>query len=292
MNAPDSPTHKPAAPDTGPDGQATWQRRLTDRAALTRNRARARRAGMVGILHEIAADEIEDRLAEVNRRFTATGIVTGWPDFWRSRFPDAQIVPDEAVLDLAPGSLDLVIHALALHWADDPVGQLVQCARALRPDGLLVAVLPGGDSLVGVSTAFAEAEIAVTGGLSPHVVPMGELRDLGHLLQRAGLALPVADALPLTFSYRDLPHLAHELRAMGEGNALDLRRRQPMRREVLARAAAIYAEANPDPADPSRVLARLELVFLTGWAPSPDQPKPLRPGSATHSLAEALKPHS
>lgn len=245
---------------------------------------------MVDVIHAIAAAEVQDRLAEVNRRFTDAAVVTGWPELWAPRFPAARMVADEAVLDLAPASLDLVIHALALHWADDPVGQLIQCARALRPDGLLIAVLPGNDSLAGLAEALGGAEIAVTGGLSPHVAPMGELRDLGHLLQRAGLALPVADALPLTLSYPGLIELCRELRAMGEGNALNDRRRQPMRREVLARAAAAYAEANPDPADPDRVLARIELVFLTGWAPSPDQQKPLRPGSAKMSLAEALRP--
>lgn len=281
------PSLQPATPA---EGQAAWQRRLTDREALARNRARARRQGVIDVIHALAADEVEDRLAEVNRRFTDIAVVTGWPELWQPRFPSARMVPDEDVLDLAVGGFDLVIHALALHWADDPVGQLVQCARALRPDGLLMAVLPGGDSFAALREALSAAEIAVTGGLSPHVVPMGEIRDLGHLLQRAGLALPVADILPVTLSYRDLIHLGRELRGMGEGNALALRRRQPMRRAVLADAAARYAAISPDPGDPARVVARIDLVFLTGWAPSPDQPQPLRPGSAQVSLASALSP--
>ena len=268
----------------------TSPRSLTDRAALLRNRARARRQGAVSLIHDLAADEIQSRLAEVNRRFTAAAIVTGWPEPWQARFPEARTVADTPVLDLPQGALDLVIHALALHWADDPVGQLIQCARALRPDGLLIAVLPGGETLAGLRAALSEAEIAVTGGLSPHVLPMGEIRDLGALMQRAGLALPVADVLPLDLSYRDLGHLGRELRAMGEGNALTDRRRQPMRRETFARAAAAYAATHGDPDNPGRVLARIELIFLTGWAPSPDQPKALRPGSARMPLAEALKP--
>lgn len=240
------------------------------------------------LVHALAADEIEDRLAEVNRTFTDAAFVTGWPEFWQPRFPAARMVADDTVLDLPPASCDLVVHALALHWADDPVGQLIQCRRALRPDGLLIAVLPGGETLAGLRAALSEAEIAVTGGLSPHVLPMGELRDLGGLLGRAGLALTVADTLPLRLSYRDLPHLARDLRAMGEGNAMAHRNRKPMRREVLSRAADSYAATNGDPNDPSRVLARIDLVFLTGWAPAPGQQQPLRPGSAQMPLARAL----
>ncbi|MRX49278.1 methyltransferase domain-containing protein [Paracoccus sp. S-4012] len=263
-------------------------RRLTDRARLELGRARARRQGPVTLLHDLAADEIKDRLAEINRRFTDLAVVSGWPDTWSARFPTARQVADAEVLDLAPASLDLVIHALALHWADDPVGQMVQAARALRPDGLFLAVLPGGESLAGLRAALSQAEVELTGGLSPHVLPMGDLRDLGGLISRAGLALPVADSVPVTLSYRDMLHLGRELRAMGEGNAMADRRRQPLPRAVLAHAAQLYAEANPDPDDPARVLARIELIFLTGWAPAPSQPKPLRPGSATVSLADAL----
>ena len=259
---------------------------LADRAALARNRARALRAGPALFLHEHAADEIEERLSEVNRQFTAPAIVTGFGDFWSRRRPDARIVPDDDTLDLAEGAHDLVVHAMAMHWAADPVGQLVQCRRALRPDGLMMAVLLGGRTLHELRAALAAAEARVCDGLSPRVAPMGELRDMGGLLQRAGLALPVADSVPLTASYGDLTALMHDLRAMGEANALAARHRAPPPRALCAEAAREYAahHAGPD----GRLRASFELVFLTGWAPAPDQPQPLRPGSAATRLAEAL----
>lgn len=261
---------------------------LTDRIALTRQRRRAQRDGMVDLFHQIAADEIHDRLAEVNRTFTAPALVTGFPDIWGPRFPDARVVADDPVLDLEPGAHDLVIHALSLHWADDPVGQMVQCRRALREDGLFIGVLFGGQTLSEPRAALAQAETEITGGLSPRILPMGEIRDLGGLLARAGLALPVADLLPQRASYRDLFHLGRDLRAMGEGNAMAARLRRPTPRAVLARAADLLAAHSPDRDDPSRVAVTFDLVFLTGWAPSDSQPKPLRPGSATTSLADAL----
>ncbi|SNR38740.1 SAM-dependent methyltransferase [Paracoccus sediminis] len=261
---------------------------LTDRAALLRQRARAERGGFADVLHRIAADEIHDRLSEVNRRFTAPAVVTGFPAFWAPEFPQARIVSDESVLDLEAGAHDLVIHAMALHWADDPVGQIIQGARALRPDGLFIAVCPGGQSLHELRAALAQAEAEATGGLSPRVLPMGEIRDMGALLGRAGLALPVADLMPQKASYRDLFHLARDLRAMGEGNAMAARLRRPTGRGVLARAAAIMADHYPDRDNPSRISVTFDLVFLTGWSPSDTQPKPLRPGSATTRLEDAL----
>lgn len=273
-----------------PDPASAAPPRLTDRAALTRQRARAGRQGREDWLHALAQDEIEDRLSAINRRFTAPAVVTGAPDFWAAAMPGARVVPDDPLLALEPAAHDLVIHALALHWADDPVGQIVQCARALRPDGLFLAVLPGGRTLAPLRDALAQAEIELTGGLSPRVAPMGEIRDLGALLQRAGLALPVADQVTQMVSYRGLVPLARDLRAMGEGNALALRLRRPTRRAVILRAAEILGGLAPDPQEPGRIRVGFDLVFLTGWAPDESQPQPLRPGSATARLADALKP--
>ena len=256
---------------------------LTDRPALIRQRARAAAAPAL-FLHDLVRDEVQDRLAEVNRSFTAPAVVTGWPGVWRDALPGARIVADDEVLDLAPAAHDLVIHALALHWASDPVGQLIQCARALRPDGLLIAALFGGRTLQELRVHLAAAEAAATGGLSPRVMPMGDIRDLGGLLQRAGLALPVADSLVQAVVYRDAWALMRDLRAMGEGNALAARLRRPTRRAVLAGAAARHAADGA-----ARITATFEIVFLTGWSPHPGQPKPLRPGSATASLADALQ---
>ena len=259
--------------------------KLTDRAALIRNRARAARAPAL-FLQEEAALEVKDRLELVNRSFTKPAVVTGFPQLWKSVLPDAQIVADNEVLELEEGAHDLVIHSLALHWSSDPVGQLIQARRALRPDGLCLVSLFGGQTLHELRSALAEAEVRVTGGLSPRVLPMGEIRDLGGLLQRAGLALPVADSISLTASYSDAFALMRDLRAMGEGNALHARLRRPTGRGVLHEGARIYAAQHAD-AD-GRIPATFEMIFLSGWAPDASQPQPLRPGSAQTRLADVL----
>ena len=260
---------------------------LTDRAALLRQRARSAAAAEPALfLHRHLAALIEERLDEVNRSFTAPALITPFPQVFGDRFAAARAVADDDVLDLEPGAHDLVIHAMALHWANDPVGQLVQARRALRPDGLFLGACLGGQTLAELRAALAEAEARLTGGLSPRVLPMGEIRDLGGLLQRAGLALPVADSLRITVEYRDARHLMHDLRAMGEGNALASRRRAFARRSVFLEAERLYDQIFALPN--GRVPATFEFVFLTGWAPSESQPKPLRPGSATTRLADAL----
>ncbi|NVO56841.1 methyltransferase domain-containing protein [Rhodobacteraceae bacterium B1Z28] len=258
---------------------------LFDRETLSRRRARAQDDAL--FLHRAAVDEVQDRLSLVNRSFMAPAIVTGFPHIWQDVLPGAVIVEDVEVLDLIPGAHDLVIHAMALHWANDPVGQLIQCHRALRPDGLLLAVCLGGETLHQMRSALGQAEIEVTGGLSPRIAPMAELRDLGALLQRAGLALPVADAAPLTAEYRDLFHLMHDLRAMAETNILSDRLMRPTRRKVFDRAQQIYRDhfATPE----GRLPATFELICLTGWSPDASQPKPMRPGSARMRLADALR---
>jgi SAM-dependent methyltransferase len=260
--------------------------RLSDPIALIRNRARVHSGAF--FLHDAALDEIEARLGMVNRVFTEPLLVGPFPERWSQNLslPGLRAIPDTDTLDVQPGAHDLVIHAMGLHWASDPVGQLIQCRRALRPDGFLLACLFGGQTLHELRTALAEAEAQVTGGLSPRIAPMAEIRDLGALLQRAGLALPVADSLKLTVTYPHMTALMHDLRHMGEGNALAHRLRHPTRRAVFERAAAIYAaeHALPD----GRLPATFEIIFLTGWAPDETQPQPLRPGSATQRLADAL----
>lgn len=261
---------------------------LTDRAALAAHRRRARRrpGGAERVFHELVAAELQERLVEVNRTFTHPALVAPFRDAFDDLAPWARVVADDEVLGLEDGAHDLVVHALALHWAADPVGQLVQCRRALRPDGLMIAAFFGGQSLHELRACLAEAEVAVTGGLSPRVLPMAEIRDAGALLQRAGFALPVADAVVQQVSYRDALHLMRDLRALGEGNALAARLRRPTRRGVMARAAAIYAQTWGG-AD-GRVQATFETIWLTGWAPHDSQQRPLRPGSAAQRLADAL----
>ncbi|GGX40057.1 SAM-dependent methyltransferase [Tateyamaria omphalii] len=258
---------------------------LTDLRALIRNRARADTSAL--FLQEAARDEVEDRVAMVNKSFSSAGIVAAFPDLWQGRLANARVVGESDILPFSQGEHDLLIHSLGLHWANDPVGQLIQCRRALRPDGLFLAVALGGQTLHELRTCLAEAEIAETGGLSPRVAPMAEVRDLGALLQRAGLALPVADTVPLRAEYRSMWHLMHDLRAIGEANALTARSRSSTRAGILKRAAGIYETAFPG-AD-GGIMASFELIVLTGWAPDDSQQKPLRPGSAQARLADALR---
>ncbi len=258
---------------------------LFDRRALAAQRARLTPDSL--FLHEIARDEIEDRLSLVNRSFTRPAVVAPFAEVWDNCLPNAKHVPDTDVLDLEVGAHDLVVHAMCLHWANDPVGQLIQCHRALSEDGLLLVLMFGGQTLHELRSALATAETRISGGLSPRIAPRGEVRDLGALVQRAGFALPVADVVPLTAKYRDLPHLMRELRGMGETNAMSQRRRTLAPRRLFQEAETIYRDIFADP--DGRLPATFELICLTGWSPSDSQQKPLRPGSAKARLADALK---
>ncbi len=258
--------------------------KLVDRNALRLHRERSRSEGL--FLYEQALLEIKERLEEVNRTFRDVAVVSSQPAFWADAFPDAQVFLDDEVLPLEQGAYDLVIHAMALHWSDDPVGQMIQCRRALREDGLFLAVFFGGATLAELRAAIAEAEVRHRGGLSPRIAPMGELRDTGALLQRAGFALPVADSTRLPIEYLSGLQMMQDLRAMGETNALAARDRTPLARSFLQDVFETYATHFPG--REGRVRATFELVFLTGWAPAETQPRPLRPGSASHRLADAL----
>lgn len=264
---------------------------LFDTDLLALRRERAARIGGADFLHEAMAAEVAERLKEVNRTFSAAAVVGPRARLWARHLADAGVtgtraVADTVVLDLEEGAHDLVVHGLGLHWANDPVGQLVQVRRALRPDGLLIAALFGGETLHELRRALAEAEVAVTGGLSPRVAPMGELRELGGLLQRAGFAMPVADVRRFDVSYATPVALMRDLRAMGETNVMRDRERRAMPRALLAAMLARYAELFGDAG--GRVAATFEVIVLTGWAPAETQRKPLRPGSAAARLADAL----
>jgi SAM-dependent methyltransferase len=174
-----------------------------------------------------------------------------------------------------------------LQFVNDLPGTLIQVRRALKPDGLFLAAMIGGDSLAELREAFAQAEAEVEGGVSPRVAPFADLRDLGALLQRAGFALPVTDVDRLTVRYASPLALMHDLRHMGAGNALSERRRTPLRRATLHRVFEIYAERFADP--DGRIRATFEIVWLSGWAPHESQQQPLRPGSAKTRLADALR---
>src|SRR6185312_2614985 len=193
---------------------------------------------------------------------------------------------DEEALPFADASLDLVVSGLALQFVNDLPGTLIQVRRALKPDGLFLAALAGGDSLAELRQSFAEAESEMDGGASPRVAPFADVRELGALLQRAGFALPVIDSERLTVRYASAFALMHDLRRMGATNVLVERRRVPLRRATLSRMADIYAGRFAD-AD-GRLRATFEIVWLSGWAPHESQQKPLKPGSAAQRLADAL----
>ena len=258
---------------------------LFDRDLLALRRGRVRSKDAL-FLHEQGADLVQERLLDVNRRFTDICFV-GWQgQFWAEMLGlDARVIADTETLDLEPESCDLIVHCLCLHWANDPVGQLIQMRRALRPDGLMIAVLFSGDTLHELRHALTQAEAEVLGGIRPHIAPMADLRGLGALLQRAGFALPVADNLRLDVSYGDVLGLMRDLRAMGETNILADRGPGYLRKDVMARMSEVYHRDN---ADGDRLKATFELAFLTGWAPADSQQKPLRPGSAQSRLADAL----
>lgn len=227
----------------------------------------------------------------VGRRLSASPSIGLLIDVERARALLAQcsgpaVLADEEALPFATGSLDLVVSALSLQLANDLPGVLVQIRHALKPDGLFLGALLGGESLRELREAWLVAEDEVEGGSSPRVAPFADVRDLGGLLQRAGFALPVADADTLTVTYASPLALMAEIKAMGASNMLVARRRRPIRRATLFRAAEIYAARFGR--DDGRVPATFEIVTLTAWAPHPDQPKPLRPGSATMRLADAL----
>lgn len=274
-----------------------------DRRLLRLRRARAARgfADHDFLFREVAGRLIE-RLREVNRRFDAVleigggrgGMVgelgTGWAA--RTELTEEfggdgpRVVADEEWLPFAPKSFDLVISNLALHWVNDLVGALIQANHALRPDGLLLAAMLGGETLKELRQALLEAESEVLGGVHPRVSPFADIRDLGSLLQRAGFAMPVVDADTIIVTYADAFALMRDLRGMGEANAVVNRSRRPTPRAALFRAAEIYRERFAD-AD-GRIPATFQVLTLTGWAPAAGQPKPLRPGSATTRLADAL----
>lgn len=260
---------------------------LTDRTALMRNRTRALRLANPAMFLQLEAVlEIKERLIEVNRTFTSVAIVTPFAEIWRDFGLGVTIVPDDDVLTLESEAYDLVIHSMSLHWSNDPVGQLIQCKRALKPDGLFVGACFGGSTLSELRAAMAEAEISITNGLSPRVLPMGEIREFGSLLQRAGFAMPVADTITRLVSYADMTALMRDLRAMGENNALAQRSGVFAPRGLFDAAAKIYADAFG--VGDGRINATFELIFLTGWAPDESQQKPLKPGSANVRLADAL----
>ena len=281
---------------------------IFDRTQLRHRQQRALRSASDHFLLARAAEDLIDRLSPVRREFSSVlDLGTPLPDAatkLRQALPAATllraasfeaavghgdwlgIVADEEALPVRPEQFDLAVSLLALHAVNDLPGAMVQIRRALKPDGLFLACLLGGQTLVELRECLVMAEAELKGGASPRVAPFSDLRDLGGLLQRAGFALPVTDVEPLVVRYDSPFGLFADLRAMGSTNVLVGRQRAPTARSLFMRAAALYAERFADP--DGRIRATFELVWLSGWAPHESQQKPLRPGSARMSLADAL----
>jgi SAM-dependent methyltransferase len=268
---------------------------LFDRALLRARQNRARRGEPATFLLDRVTEDMEERLHAVLRQFADAA------DIWtpgeilrrssRDRFKSVtRISLDEIgreVLPFPPESLDLAVSALAFQFVNDLPGVLTQIRRALRPDGLLLAAMLGGDTLTELRQCFAAAEAECEGGVSPRVAPFADLRDVGALLQRAGFALPVTDVDRVVVRYDSAFALMHDLRNMGATNILAERRRTPTRRATMLRMAQIYGERFAD--SDGRIRATFDVIWLSGWAPHPSQQKPLQPGSAKASLAEAVR---
>lgn len=299
-----------SSPTPDPTSSPSADSAIFDRNLLLQFRKRAFQRSVEGadFLLRRVADDLEFRLEAVERHFPVavdlgghTGVaaeaiaragkagqilrIEQDAEFLRGPFPS--VVGDEEFLPLKPGSADLIVSLMALHATNDTPGTMVQIARALRPDGLFLAALAGSGTLGELRESLLQAEIELTGGASPRIFPFADVRDVGGLLQRAGLALPVTDVENITVRYDSLFNLMADLRAMGMQNALKARSRRPVSKRLFVRAAEIYAERFSDP--DGRIRATFSIIWLSGWAPHDSQQKPLKPGSAKTSLADALR---
>ncbi|MBW9114542.1 methyltransferase domain-containing protein [Rhizobium cauense] len=283
---------------------------IFDQARIAENRHRALRGNdpKATFLLDIAAEELGERLAVVERTFEnavelhgATGaaaraaVATGKiGHLTRVESERAYAGAEEGFVEapleevpLEPQSTNLLLAPLSLHLTNDTPGVFIQIRRALRPDGLFLAAIPGAGTLQELREVLLATEIELTGGASPRVIPFADVRDVGGLMQRAGFALPVIDAETYTVRYDSILPLMRDLRAMGMSNPLLARSRKPLTRAFFMRAAELYAERYADP--DGRIRATFSIIYVSGWAPHESQQKPLRPGSAKVRLADALK---
>lgn len=270
--------------------------RLFDLALLSRRQDRALTLGPETFLADRITEDLIERLNVVKRSFSAVAEIGSPAAALRKpsdeKFNGARTFiylpsSDDESLPIDPASLDLVVSALALQFVNDLPGVLAQIRRALKPDGLFLAAMIGGETLSELRQSFAAAEAEIEGGVSPRVAPFADLRDLGGLLQRVGFALPVTDVDRMVVRYDNAFALMQDLRRMGATNILNERRRTFARRATFLKMAQIYAERFSDP--DGRIRATFDVVWMSGWAPHDSQQKPLKPGSAKMSLADAVK---
>ena len=282
---------------------------IFDRRLVRQRRdQRAATFGGFDFLKAEVAVRMADRLLDISRQFPAAldlGCHTGALGNLLAARPDVQLLvstdlsarmaaqapglrvsADEELLPFAEESFNLAVSALSLHWVNDLPGALIQVNRALKPDGLFLGAMLGGDTLTELRHAMMQAELAVEPGVAPRVSPFADIRDAGGLLQRAGFALPVADVERITVDYADAFKLMRDLQGMAETNAVLARHKAPLKRRTLVAAMEAYHDlyGRPD----GRIPATFDIVYLTGWAPHESQQKPLAPGSAKMRLAQAL----
>lgn len=256
-------------------------------------------------LHDLSLNDIHERLQDINRTFTKKAIITSFPQKWAPHYNDSDIFAPDEYLKLTEKHYDLVLHIFALHAMNDPLGQLIQCQRALIPDGLFIAVTLGGKTLSKLRNALLVAETNIFGGASPRIFPMADIRDYGALLQRAHLALGVADAYSIKVAYQNLNALMRDLRAMGESNCLYERIKTFTPHILFKKAEEVYIRSSDSTSrnvettammknysttlhQKNGIIGEFEIITLTGWAPAPSQPQPLKPGSAMMHLSDAL----
>jgi NADH dehydrogenase [ubiquinone] 1 alpha subcomplex assembly factor 5 len=283
---------------------------IFDQALLIERRRRAANSGHDGrFLLTRVLEDVSERLSFIQRQFPTCLLLNAYdrqavediqslPNIGTviaadndaallANCPEPKVVLSPAALPFSDGALDCIISPLTLHWINDLPGRLIQFRQALRKDGLLLAILPGGRTLHELRASWLAAEEELTGGVSPRVAPFVDIRDFGGLLQRAGFALPVVDSELVTVTYPNPIALYRDLKGMGASNCLTDRRLMPVTRRLLTRASEIYIDRFST-ADGSKIVATIELLTATAWTPDESQQKPLRPGSAKTRLAEAL----
>ena len=258
---------------------------IIDKEALVRSRMRSDKED--NFLQKLAVQEIKDRLKFIKKRFEKILIICGNPFYWQEAFHGAEFIADDEILAFPQKGYDLVIHGMSLHYANDPIGQLVQCRSIMKEGGLLLGIFLGGQTLNELRDSIASAEIELTGGISPRVLPMIDIRDAGSFLMRAGFALPVADISVNMVDYGKPLDLFYDLRKMGETNVQKHRLKKFSHRKLFSLASDKYIDSQNS--ENKSVKATFEFITITGWVPSQDIPKPLKPGSATMRLADALK---
>ena len=257
---------------------------IIDKKALAKRRAKSDKED--NFLQKLAIKDIKDRLRIIKRQFKKILIISGHLYHWRNNFHNADVISDDEVLKFSNKNYDLVIHGMSLHYSNDPVGQLIQCKSVMGKDGLFLSNFLGGQTLHELRDSITTSELELTGGISPRVLPMIDIRDAGAFLMRSGFALPVADSTVHKVSYKKPIDLLYDLRRMGETNVQTNRLKKFSHRKLFSLMSDKYF--SDQKSNKEEIEATFELITLTGWAPSSDQPKPLRPGSASIRLADVL----